>query len=181
MLPSDAWAGRSDSSFVNERDLQTAPSSAGGWRSRTARFVTGAQTTITSSPLRLIRENQAVAVEDLAVAGLARTQLAKSVHDVAWALFVRLLVEKAAQHGRQVVKIGRWVPTSQVCSACGANEGPKPLGVRTWTCSACGTAHGRDTNAALNILDIAVAAGLAETQNACGADVSPSPAGGCRR
>jgi putative transposase len=120
--------------------------------------------------LRLIRENQVVVVEDLAVAGLARTRLAKSVHDASWATFVRLLEEKAAQHGRQVVKIGRWEPTSQTCSVCGHRDGPKPLNVRAWTCQACGTAHDRDVNAARNIL---VAAGLAETQNACGADVRP--------
>jgi putative transposase len=120
--------------------------------------------------LRLVRENQAVAVEDLAVAGLARTRLGKSVHDAGWALFVRLLEEKAAQHGRRVLKIGRFQPTSQTCSVCGHRDGPRPLGVRAWTCQACGTTHDRDVNAARNIL---VAAGLAETQNACGAGVRP--------
>jgi putative transposase len=120
--------------------------------------------------LRLIRENQAVAVEDLAVAGLARTRLAKSVHDAGWTMFVRLLEAKATQHGRQVVKIGRWTPTSQTCSACGYHDGPKPLSVRAWACPACGTVHDRDVNAARNIL---VAAGLAETLTACGGHVRP--------
>jgi putative transposase len=124
--------------------------------------------------LRLIRDNQAVAVEDLYVAGLGRTRLAKSVHDAGWAMFVRLLEHKAAQHGRQVVKIGRWAPTSQTCSACGVKDGPKPLGVRAWTCQACGAEHDRDLNAARNILNILVAAGPAETGNACGAGVRPS-------
>ena len=120
--------------------------------------------------LRLIRENQTIAVEDLAVAGLARTRLAKSVHDAGWAMFVRLLEAKAAQHGRQVVKISRWAPTSQTCSACGHRDGPKPLGVRAWACPACGTVRDRDANAARNIL---VAAGLAETLTACGGHVRP--------
>jgi putative transposase len=120
--------------------------------------------------LRLSRENQTIAVEDLAVAGLARTRLAKSVHDAGWAMFVRLLEAKAAQHGRQVVKIGRWTPTSQTCSACSHRDGPKPLGVRAWACPACGTVHDRDANAARNIL---VAAGLAETLTACGGHVRP--------
>jgi IS605 OrfB family transposase len=124
--------------------------------------------------LRLVRENQAVAVEDLAVAGLARTRLGKSVHDAGWATFTRLLHQKAAQHGRRVVKVGRWAPTSQTCSACGHRDGPKPLGVRAWTCQVCGTQHDRDINAARNILSILVAAGPAETQNACGAGVRPS-------
>jgi putative transposase len=120
--------------------------------------------------LRLIRENQAVAVEDLAVVGLARARLAKSIYDAGWASFVRLLEEKATQHGRQVVKTGRWEPTSQTCCTCGHRDGPKPLNVRAWSCPVCGTVHDRDANAARNIL---VAAGLAETQNACGGSVSP--------
>jgi putative transposase len=120
--------------------------------------------------LRLIRENQAIAVEDLAVAGLARTRLAKSVHDAGWGTFIRLLEAKAAQHGREVVKVGRWVPTSQTCAACGDRDGPKPLSVRAWTCPACGAGHDRDVNAARNIL---VAAGLAETLTACGGHVRP--------
>jgi putative transposase len=120
--------------------------------------------------LRLIRENQAIAVEDLAVAGLARTRLAKSVHDAGWTMFLRLLEAKAAQYGRRVVKVGRWVPTSQRCSACGHRDGPKPLGVRAWACLACGTVQDRDVNAARNIL---VAAGLAETLTACGGHVRP--------
>jgi putative transposase len=120
--------------------------------------------------LRLLRENQAVAVEDLAVAGLARTRLAKSVHDAGWATFIRRLEHKAAQHGRQVVKISRWEPTSQTCSRCGYRDGSQPLSRRAWQCSTCGMIHDRDANAARNIL---VAAGLAETQNACGGYGSP--------
>ena len=120
--------------------------------------------------LRLIRENQTIAVEDLAVAGLARTRLAKSVHDAGWATFLGLLEAKAAQHDRQVVKVGRWTPTSQTCSACGYRDGPKRLSVRAWACRACGAVHDRDVNAARNIL---VAAGLAETLTACGGHVRP--------
>ncbi|WP_437051793.1 RNA-guided endonuclease InsQ/TnpB family protein [Streptomyces sp. enrichment culture] len=117
---------------------------------------------------KLIRENQAVAVEDLAVKGLARTRLAKSVHDAGWSAFVTMLEYKAARYGRTFVKIGRFEPTSQVCSACGVQDGPKPLNVRVWTCGACGTVLDRDINAAVNV---AKAAGLAVT--ACGARVRP--------
>lgn len=117
---------------------------------------------------RLIRENQAVAVEDLAVKGLARTRLAKSVHDAGWSAFVTMLEYKAARYGRTFVRIGRFEPTSQVCSACGVKDGPKPLGVRVWTCGACGAVLDRDINAAVNV---AKAAGLAVS--ACGAQVRP--------
>jgi putative transposase len=117
----------------------------------------------------LIRENQAVYVEDLAVSGLARTRLAKSVHDAGWSAFVGMLEDKAELHGREFRRIGRWEPTSQVCSACGVKDGPKPLGVREWTCKACGTAHDRDVNAARNVL----ALGRRERVNARGGQVRP--------
>ncbi|WP_079168592.1 RNA-guided endonuclease TnpB family protein, partial [Streptomyces colonosanans] len=119
---------------------------------------------------RLICENQAVAVEDLAVGGLARTRLAKSVHDAGWSQFVNMLEYKAKRYGRTFVKVGRFEPTSQVCSICGHRDGPKPLHVRGWTCTACGTVHDRDHNAAKNVKS---AAGLAVT--ACGAPVRPEP------
>jgi len=99
--------------------------------------------------LRLIRDNQAVYVEDLAVSGLARTRLAKSVHDARRATLVRLLEEKADRCHRQVVKVGRWFPSSQLCSHCGLGSGRKPLQVRDWTCDGCGVRHDRDRNAAL--------------------------------
>lgn len=119
---------------------------------------------------RLISENQGIAVEDLSVAGLARTRLAKSVHDAGWAQFISMLAHKAQRYGRTFVKIGRFEPTSQVCSACGHHDGPKPLHIREWTCTACGTVHDRDHNAALNVKR---AAGLAVS--ACGAPVGPEP------
>ncbi|HEX5567151.1 MAG TPA: RNA-guided endonuclease TnpB family protein [Streptomyces sp.] len=116
----------------------------------------------------LISENQAVAVEDLAVKGLARTRLAKSVHDAGWSAFVAMLEYKAEKLGRGFHRIGRFEPTSQVCSACGVKDGPQPLHVRTWTCGACGTVLDRDINAAVNV---AKAAGLAVS--ACRAQVRP--------
>ena len=118
----------------------------------------------------LIRENQAVYVEDLAVNGLGRTRLAKSVHDAGWSAFVGMLEYKAARYGRTFARIDRFFPSSQICSACGFKDGPKPLAVRAWTCTNCATAHDRDVNAALNIRTEGhkVAAGRAETINACG-------------
>jgi IS605 OrfB family transposase len=119
---------------------------------------------------RIVRENQAIYVEDLCVRGLARTRLAKSVHDAGWAQFTGMLEYKAARHHRTFVKIGRFEPTSQVCSACGVKDGPKPLSVREWTCGGCGAEHDRDINAAINI----ATAGRAGALNACGGAVSPA-------
>jgi putative transposase len=118
----------------------------------------------------LIRDNQAIAVEDLAVKGLARTRVAKSVHDAGWAAFVAMLEYKARLYGREFHRIGRFVPTSQTCSACGSGDGPKPLHVRVWQCHGCGAWLDRDINAAVNV---AKAAGLAVT--ACRAQVRPGP------
>ncbi|HEY0698918.1 MAG TPA: transposase, partial [Micromonospora sp.] len=89
---------------------------------------------------RIIRDNQAVYVEDLCVVGLGRTRLAKSVHDAGWASFTAMLEYKAARYGRTFAKINRFVPTSQPCTACGWVAGPKPLSVRSWTCP-CGAVH----------------------------------------
>jgi putative transposase len=66
--------------------------------------------------LRLVRENQAVYAEDLAVSGLMRTRLARSVSDAGWSQLMRCVEEKAAQYGRTFARIGRFEPTSQVCS-----------------------------------------------------------------
>ena len=131
--------------------------------------------------LRLVRENQTVALETLSIVALVRTRMGKSIHDAGWGTLQRLVEEKAIAHGRTVVRIDRWEPTSQVCSVCGVKDGIKPLHIRIWTCEACGARLDRDYNAAVNIM---VAAGLAETLNACGGDVrrtlacaNPSEAG----
>ncbi|PZG15513.1 transposase [Micromonospora craterilacus] len=124
----------------------------------------------------IIRDNQAVYVEDLCIVGLGRTRLAKSVHDAGWASFIAMLEYKAARAGRTFGKINRFTPTSQTCSRCDRIDGPKPLNVRTWTCP-CGAVHDRDINAAINVL----AAGRAERLNACGARVRPAPVPAPRR
>ena len=119
---------------------------------------------------KLTRENQAVAVEDLAIKGLARTKLAKSVHDAGWSTFVAMLEYKAAKHGRTFHRIARFEPTSQICSTCGIKAAPTPLHIREWACGACGAVLDRDINAAVNV---AKAAGLAVS--ARGAQVRPVP------
>lgn len=106
----------------------------------------------------IVRENQAVYVEDLAVSGLARTKLARSVHDAGWSTFTAMLEYKARRHGRTFARVDRWFPSTRACSVCGAIGEAKPLHVRSWTCP-CGAVHDRDVNAAKNIL----AAGRADS------------------
>nr|WP_239542655.1 transposase [Micromonospora terminaliae] len=116
----------------------------------------------------IIRENQAVYVEDLCVAGLARTRLAKSVHDAGWASFTAMLEYKAARHGRTFGRVNRFFPSTRMCSQCGRINDKMALNVRAWDCP-CGAAHDRDANAAINVL----AAGQAESRNDRGAQVRP--------
>ena len=102
---------------------------------------------------RIVRENQAVYVEDLNVAGMMKNhRLAKAVGDSAMSGFVRMLEYKCQWYGRELYRIGRFHPSSQTCSSCGhANPATKDLGIRKWTCPKCGTEHDRDVNAACNI------------------------------
>ncbi|WP_368077474.1 RNA-guided endonuclease InsQ/TnpB family protein [Actinomadura sp. WMMB 499] len=101
----------------------------------------------------LVRDNQALYVEDLCVKGLARTRLATSVHDAGWSAFTAMLEYKAARYGRTFARVDRRFPSSHICSGCGRRDGPKPLHVRAWVCGGCGAGHDRDVNAARNILD----------------------------
>ena len=100
----------------------------------------------------LVQENQLIAVEDLSVKGLARTRLAKSIHDAGWSQFVSMLEYKAVRYGRTFMKVDRFLPSSQTCSVCFVIDGPKPLHVREWTCEGCQTTHDRDVNAARIVL-----------------------------
>ncbi|GAA3066524.1 RNA-guided endonuclease InsQ/TnpB family protein [Streptosporangium carneum] len=118
----------------------------------------------------LIRDNQAVYVENLSVSGLGRTKLAKSVHDAGWSQFVGMLEYKATRYGRHFARIDRWFPSSRLCSACGTVAASMPLDIRSWSCP-CGAVHDRDVNAAINIL----AAGQADRLNDRGARVGPGP------
>ena len=121
--------------------------------------------------LMLIRENQAVYVEDLNIMGMVRNRrLARAVSDSGWAQFVRLLEEKAERYDRAIHRVSRWLPSSKTCSSCGHVMNAMPLKIREWTCPSCMVGHDRDHNAAKNIL----AAGRAERRNACGAQVRPS-------
>ena len=107
---------------------------------------------------RLIRENQTIATETLAVKNMLKNgNLAKSISDAGWSDFIRQLEYKAKWYGRTLVGIDKWYPSSKRCSACGFVVSKMPLSVREWTCPECGAVHDRDINAACNIL----AAGLA--------------------
>ena len=104
---------------------------------------------------KLISENQVIVSEDLAVSNMVKNHnLAKAISDCGWYELTRQINYKAEWNNRLYVKIGRFTKSSQPCHVCGyINPDTKDLSVREWTCPQCGTAHDRDVNAAINILN----------------------------
>src|SRR6266545_2370438 len=132
----------------------------------------------------VVKENSTIACETLNLKGMSKTKLAKSVQDAAHRETFRQIEYKARWRNRNFVFVGRWFPSSQLCSDCGHRHQELSLSDRFWTCSNCGARHDRDRNAAKNIrnegINILLAAGHAESQNACGASVRPATAGRSR-
>lgn len=99
-----------------------------------------------------VLENQEIFIEDLNVKGMMKNRrLAGSIGDSGWSEFVRQLKYKAGWYGRKLTQIGRFEPSSKMCSSCDELKQDLSLSDRTWTCSSCNIVHDRDTNAALNI------------------------------
>jgi len=102
----------------------------------------------------LTRNYKVICVEDLNVAGMVRNRkLSRAISDVAWGETIRQLKYKASLNGGEVVQVGRFFPSSQLCSECGCkNTAVKDLSIREWACAGCGAIHNRDGNASVNIL-----------------------------
>ena len=132
---------------------------------------------------QLIRENQTICLESLAVRSMTKSSRGsiekpgkrvkqkagnnREILDQGWSEFVGFLEYKAQWYGREIIRISRWYPSSKRCADCGHVLSKLGRNVRTWVCPECGVEHDRDTNAAVNIL----AAGLAVS--VCGEPVRP--------
>jgi putative transposase len=95
----------------------------------------------------------AIAIEDLAVKNMVKNRsLSKSISDAGWGQFTTMLEYKAAWYGRELVKVGRFYPSSKSCGECGFIHQGLRLDERKWACPGCGAEHDRDHNASQNIL-----------------------------
>lgn len=106
--------------------------------------------------LALAKGNGLIIVGNVSPSKLAKTRMAKSVHDAGWSDFRNMLSYKAIRHGGRMLEVSE-AYTTQTCSECGALPPSRPkgiagLGIREWTCDDCGAVHDRDVNAARNIL-----------------------------
>ena len=106
---------------------------------------------------KLIRENQSVAIEALQIKNMVKNHcLAQSISDAGWGMFVSMLEYKAEWYEKNILKIGKFEPSSKTCSCCGSINKELTLQDREWTCKGCGTLLSRDINAAINIKSFAL-------------------------
>jgi putative transposase len=103
--------------------------------------------------LWLVKNFDSIILEDLNVTGMLKNRsLAKYIADACWSTLVGMISYKARWYGKEVLQVGRFFPSSKLCSSCGhRHEDKMDLSVREWTCGSCGTRHDRDLNAAKNI------------------------------
>jgi putative transposase len=100
----------------------------------------------------IIKRYDNVCIENLNVAGMIQNKnLSRSIADVGWGMFETYLIYKADWQGKNILQIGRFEPSSKICSSCGTVNKELKLSDRTWQCSKCGINHDRDINASINI------------------------------
>lgn len=106
---------------------------------------------------KLIKNHDSLAIEDLAVSNMVKNHnLAQSIQDAGWSTFVTMLEYKAEWYGKNILKIGRFEPSSKLHANCGHIKKDLKLSDREWICPKCGEVVLRDVNAAINIKSFAL-------------------------
>src|SRR2546430_14417159 len=99
----------------------------------------------------LIHKNQVIIVETLRTKNLLKNRrLARAISDAGFGEFVRMLAYQCKGHGRTLVKVDRFFPSSKLCCIGHQKNAGLQLQDR-WACSRCNTEHQRDENAVVNI------------------------------
>lgn len=105
----------------------------------------------------LIKNHDSICIEDLAVSNMIKNhKLAQSISDAGWSMFVAMLEYKAEWYGKNILKIGRFEPSSKLHANCGHVNKDLNLSDREWLCPKCGELVSRDVNAAINIKNFAL-------------------------
>jgi len=133
----------------------------------------------------LARTKPVLVIEDLNVKGLIRGRLSRSVADVSWSEFRRLLEYKCHWYGSRLIVVDRFFPSTQTCAQCGTAGRKLPLSERTFRCEQCGLELDRDLNAALNLWRYGLAhltgpTGSSPGSDACGDSSDGGTASGGR-
>ncbi len=101
---------------------------------------------------KIVNENQVIVVEDLAVKNMVNNHnLAKAISDLGWGQFCTMLKYKAEFDGKVYLEVGRFFPSSHLCSNTLLRLAKMDLSVRSFVCPHCLERHDRDINAAINI------------------------------
>ena len=106
---------------------------------------------------KIVSENQTICFEDLNITGMLQCHtMAGSISDASWAMFIAMVLYKSDEQGKNVIKIGRFDPSSKICHCCGHYHVELKRSDKFWTCPKCGVRHDRDINAAINIKNFAL-------------------------
>ena len=121
----------------------------------------------------LVKESQfdVFCIEDLNLKGMSKLW-GRKMSDMSYYTFQSMLAYKALKFGKKLVKIGRFEPSTQICSCCGHRQ-KLSLDERIYNCPECGISLDRDVNAALNIRNFGIRNLIKNTDttsgiNACG-------------
>ena len=107
---------------------------------------------------RLVNDFDEIHIEDIDPQDMAKRAVSKKLKrkiiDLNFGMFKRLLTYKAQQHGKRLIVVDKYFPSSQICSECGyQNKNLRNTHIRDWECPNCGSHHDRDINAAINLLN----------------------------
>jgi putative transposase len=113
---------------------------------------------------QLVKSHDTLCFEDLNISGMVKNHnLAQSISDVGWGMFVDFCKYKSEWYGKNILQIPTFEPSTKICSVCGTTNHTLTLADREWICANCGTLHDRDINAAINIKNYCLNKAVSDT------------------